>query len=84
MRQGIVTLTFGMLGTAIAQWLSDISRAADDGTFMEWLTNFSNGDVLAVIQILLICYVYSCVQEVKKALPQETKSSSGMLRIFGF
>ena len=57
MHQAIVTIILGALGTWLAQWLIDIHKTAtrnDPDGLTAWLTNFSNGDVLAFIQILLL------------------------------
>ena len=84
MRQGIVTVILGVIGTLIAQRLSEIHASAQNGSLMPWLTDFSNGDVLAMVEILLICYLYARIREVQKAVPQIANSRGGVLRIFGF
>lgn len=84
MRQMITTLVLGVVGAWIAQWLTEIQEAAQKGTFLKWITNFSNGDVLALIQILLICYVYAKVREIQKTMPPPNHPRPFASRIFGF
>ncbi len=83
MRQGIVTLILGIVGTLLAQMLNTIHDGAQENTLTYWLTDFSNGDVLAMVEILLICYIYARIREIKKALPQ-VSDSARIPRIFGF
>lgn len=87
MRQAIVTLIFGVVGALIAQQLNEINaglrQREQTDTLMYWITDFSNGDVLAIIEILLICYLYARVREVQRLMPPPP-SSGTMPRIFGF
>ena len=59
MRQAIVTAVVGGVIAAFANWL-------DAKTMRVWLSDFSNGDVLAVIQIMLVCYLYYEVRLLQK------------------
>lgn len=88
MRQAIVTVILGIIGSLLARQLIEINnnlkaRGLED-SFLFWLTAFSNGDVLGVLQILLICYIYARVREIQKVLPQKPPTSAGIPRIFGF
>ena len=78
MGQAIVTIIFGLIGTLLAQWLTEIhrkaqaaaeaaQRAGQEPDFMlVWLTDVSNGDVLAMIQIVLIFYLYGRIRAVQR------------------
>ena len=88
MRQVLVTVILGIVGSLFAQELLAINaRLAAQGlqrSFWYWATEFSNGDLLGVLQILLMCYVYARVREIQKVLPQKPPTSAGIPRIFGF
>ena len=87
MHQAIVTIIFGVLGTMLAQWLTAIHAQAsktDENGLTAWLTNFSNGDVLALIEILLICYIYGRVRDIQRAMTASTEPKQLVPRIFGF
>ena len=87
MHQAIVTIVLGVLGTLLAQWLTAIhaqAEKADANGLTAWLTNFSNGDVLALIEILLICYIYGRVRDIQRAMPVSTEPRQLVPRIFGF
>lgn len=87
MHQAIVTIIFGVLGTWLAQWLTAIHARAQETNkdgLTAWLTNFSNGDVLALIEILLICYIYGRVRDIQRAMPVSAEPKPLVPRIFGF
>ena len=100
MHQAFVTIILGIIGTWIAQWLAGVNAkveqtikaATDNGEnpdtwdiFMAWATNFSNGDVLAIVEILLICYVYARVRDIERAMPVTPLTAKPVVqRIFGF
>ena len=86
MRQAIITIIFGAIGTWFAQWLSEIHRQAQEiadktgeYSFTAWAADFSNGDVLGLIQILLICYLYARVREIQRAVPELPTSSKPLV-----
>ena len=88
MRQVIVTVILGVIGSLFARQLTtihaDLERQGLEGSFYHWLTDFSNGDILAMLEILLICYIYARVREIQKVMPRQPPTSSGIPRIFGF
>ena len=87
MHQAVVTIILGVLGTMLAQWLTAVHAEAQEANangLTAWLTNFSNGDVLALIEILLICYIYGRVRDIQRAMPVSTEHKQLVPRIFGF
>lgn len=84
MRQAITTLILGVIATLLAQQLIEAHDEASKGTFLKWITDFSNGDVLALVQILLICYVYAKVREIQRTMPPPNHPRPFASRIFGF
>ena len=95
MNQAIVAIVFGLIGTLLAQWLTEIHskasaavqaarEAGETPDFslvqLEWMSDVSNGDVLALIQILLIVYLYGRLREVQRQIagltPKKAESTS--------
>lgn len=84
MWQAIVTIVFGVIGTLLAQRLTEIHRNAEQAAqlaveageapdfMLLWLTDVSNGDILAMIQILLVFYLYGRIREVHRQLAKMT------------
>lgn len=88
MRQAVVTVILGIVGSLFARELTEINARLEaqnlQRSFLYWLTEFSNGDLLGILQILLICYIYARVREIQKVLPKKPPTSAGIPRIFGF
>ena len=84
----MVTIIFGLIGTLLAQWLTEVHRNAQAAAeaaelagqkpdfMLIWLTDVSNGDVLAMIQIVLIFYLYGRIRAVQRQVSEAVAPKS--------
>ena len=76
-RSALTALAVAVIASLIDRgisWLADFLRelqipVVDLGAIARVLGDVSNGDILSVIQLFLIFYVYVSVREIQKAIP---------------